>query len=223
MHKKLFALLITLITFATILTACVLPASQAPKITVAPSTEIPFPLTTQPETFSAISGGTQTAAAITSSPDAETSTSVPTVQTTPLATKQKATAKPTKTPKPTVEVASPTSPARPATYTMRHGEYLICLARRFNVDLNDLFSENGMNMYSRPITGTVLQIPQDDSWNTAYGSRMWHTHPTQYTVRNGDNINTVACYFGDIYPDAILAANNLSSSSLYPGQVLDIP
>ena len=159
--------------------------------------------------------------------------------TTPLTTaKPKATAKPTKTPKPNVVESiptatasepteiqpSPTAPERPATYILQHGEYLICIARRFNVDLNDLFSENGMNMYTRPYVGTVLQIPQNDSWNTAYGPRMWHAHPTQYTVKSGDNIYTIACHFGDVYPEAILSVNNLQGAyTLSTGQVINIP
>ncbi|MDR3576602.1 MAG: LysM peptidoglycan-binding domain-containing protein [Anaerolineaceae bacterium] len=234
MHKNLFALLLTAVMLITVLSACVLPASQAPKATLASSTEMPFPLVTQGGNLTDILSGTQTAAAINSAQAAATSTSVPNVQTTPMATtatvKAKATAKPTKVPKPTktpkpyVAEASPTSPVRPTTYTVQHGDYLICIARRFDLNLTDLFNDNGMNIYSRPSTGTVLQIPQNDSWNTAFGPRMWHSHPTQYTVKSGDNVNTIACYFGDVYPDAILAANNLKGAyTLSTGQAINIP
>ena len=228
MHKNLLAVLLAAVMLITVLSACVLPASQAPKATLASSTQIPFPIATQAGNFSDILSGTQTALAVNSISAVTTSTSVPNVQTTPLTTaKPKATAKPTKptkTAKPKVVEPSPTSPVRPSTYTMQHGDYLICVARRFDLNLTDLFNDNGMNMYSRPISGTVLQIPQDSGWNTAFGARVWHSHPTHYTVKSGDNINTIACYFGDLYPDAILAANNLHGAyTLSTGQVIDIP
>ena len=229
MPKNLLVLLLAAVMLLIVLSACVLPASQAPKATVASSTEIPFPITTQPGILSGILSGTQTTEAMNSTSSAVevTSTNVPVVQTTPIIVKPKATAKPvkpTKTPKPKVAEPSPTVPERPSTYTLQHGEYLICIARRFNLDLNDLFYENGMNMYSRPYSGTVLQIPQNDSWNTAFGPRVWHAHPTQYTVKSGDNINTIACYYGDVYPQAILSANNLQGAyTLTPGEVIDIP
>jgi LysM repeat protein len=223
MHKKLFALPLAAVMLVTILSACVLPASQAPKATPTSSTEIPFPLTTQPGAFSDILSGTQTAMAINGTPAVESSTSVPEIQTTSQAQAVKATAKPTKTAKPKVVVVIPT-PERPATYALKPGEWPICIARRFNLNISDLFNENGLTMNSKPITGAVLRIPQNDSWNTAFGSRAWHAHTSQFTVQSGDTIYTIACYFGDVDPNGIIAANDLKSPySLSPGQVIDIP
>ena len=49
-------------------------------------------------------------------------------------------------------------------------------------------------------------------------------HPTQYTVVSGDTIYTVACAFGDVDPNAIIFANNLSEPyDLTPGQTIHIP
>ena len=96
MHKNLLALLLAAVMLITVLSACVLPASTAPKATPTSSTEIPFPLTTQPGVFSDILSSTQTAMAINGTSAMETSTSVPKVQTTPLAEGPAATAKPPK-------------------------------------------------------------------------------------------------------------------------------
>jgi LysM repeat protein len=153
----------------------------------------------------------------------ETSTSVPKVQTTPLAEGPAATAKPTKTPKPNVVFPSPT-PGRPATYTLQFGEWPICIARRFNLNISDLFNDNGLTMNSKPATGTVLRIPQNDTWNSDFGSRAWHAHTSQYTVNSGDTIYTIACYFGDVDPNSIISANSLQSPyTLTSGQVIDLP
>ena len=46
---------------------------------------------------------------------------------------------------------------RPSTYTLQKGEWPICIARRYDVNLNDLFNLNGLNMESRPAMGAVLK------------------------------------------------------------------
>ncbi len=69
--------------------------------------------------------------------------------------------------------------------------------------------------------GTVLKIPQTGSFP---GDRARNPHPAQYTVRVNDSIYSIACYFGDVSPDAIAAANNLTlSSPLATGKILSIP
>ncbi len=113
---------------------------------------------------------------------------------------------------------------RPQTYTLQHGEWPICIARRFNLDIGTFFAQNGLNMNSKPAAGTVLNIPQSGSWNPSYGSQSYNPHPTTYTVQSGDTVNSIACHFGDVTPEAILAVNNLSSpSDIKPGMTLQIP
>jgi LysM repeat protein len=124
---------------------------------------------------------------------------------------------------PNVTAFVPTVPVgRPATYTLQMGEFPYCIARRFNVDPNDLLSINGISDGGLFYPGRTLTIPQS---GTFPGDRSLHSHPDTYTVDSSDTtIYGVACYYGDVYPETIASANNLSlSSTLTFGQKLTIP
>jgi LysM repeat protein len=112
---------------------------------------------------------------------------------------------------------------RPATYTLNSGEYPYCIARRFNVNQDELMTLNGLSSASLLQPGMVLNIPQ--SGNSFVGERALHPHPDTYTVSSADDtIYRVACYFGDVDPTQIIAANGLSSPyTLHINQVLNIP
>ena len=111
---------------------------------------------------------------------------------------------------------------RPATYTLQEGEFPYCIARRFNVDPADLVSVNGLAADELVSPGTTLQIPQNSTW-TGEG-RVRNPHPDTYTVSAGETIYSIACYYGDVSPEAIIAVNQLESPyTLRAGQVLDIP
>src|SRR5512135_901144 len=70
---------------------------------------------------------------------------------------------------------APTAPVtRPATYTLQQGEYPYCIARRYNVDPNDLLSVNGISNGDLLYPGKVLTIPQTGSFP---GDRALHSHP----------------------------------------------
>ena len=128
----------------------------------------------------------------------------------------------TATPAPTLVVVPTATPGRPATYTLMGGEFPYCIARRFNVNPVELLSQSGLSQNSQPAAGTTLTIPQ--TGNPFPGDRTLRDHPTTYTVRSGDNIYGIACLFGDVSPDAIAYANNLSAPySLTAGQTLQIP
>lgn len=114
----------------------------------------------------------------------------------------------------------------PETYTLQYGETAKCIARRFNVDWVTLYSINGIsfeNERSLP-AGTTLNIPKDILWNTAHGPRTSAAHPATYTVQQGDTFNSIACTFGDVFPEAIAQANNLNfNEAILPGLNLQIP
>lgn len=120
---------------------------------------------------------------------------------------------------PTVAVQT----GRPAQYTLQQGEFVFCIARRFNVDPNDILSLNGLFDSETIYPGTVLKIPQSGSFP---GERALRSHPASYTV-TGNNDTTlygVACVFGDVDPAAIAQRNSLSLSVILSiGQVLNIP
>ncbi len=112
---------------------------------------------------------------------------------------------------------------RPATYTLQPGEFPYCIARRFNVDPNELLALNGLSDGMVYYPGLTLQIPQ--TGNPFPGERALRPHPATYTVSSSeDTIYRIACYYGDVDPAQIAAVNNLASPyTLQIGQTLSIP
>jgi LysM repeat protein len=130
---------------------------------------------------------------------------------------------------PVVEPPTATPPIQPVptitvpdNYTLNRGEYPYCIARRFDVDPGELLRANGLSSGSVYYAGMNLNIPK--SGRAFPGNRALRAHPTTYSVRSGDSIYSIACYFGDVSPEAIVAANGLSEPyKLTPGQNLNIP
>jgi LysM repeat protein len=229
-HTKI-VLLVVLALFL-MLTACSRAASKPPVTTPTAMGEVPFPYTT-PDAMADIK--TQTAVALTPLAIPTNTVQVLVATVTPGGTGaesgsgtdaesgggQAATQAPAaQAPAP---AAVPTV-ARPASYTLQKGEWPICIARRYNLDLNSFFAQNGLNMNSKPAVGTVLVIPTSGTWSSSYGSISLKAHPTTYTVVSGDTIYTIACSYGNVAPEQILAANGLSSASeITAGKVLQIP
>ncbi len=231
---KLF--LLVAVALLLLLPACNRSVSKPPVLTPTPSAEAPFPFTT-PDAFSAIK--TQTAVAL--SPNlAATGTPqvvVATVEATAAAETSEASAEtPTTESEPATSQESSSSAqeasssvsipeiVRPTTYTLQKGEWPLCIARRFDLDISSFLSANNMTMDSKPGVGTVLTIPSSGNWSSNYGSRALKSHPTTYTVASGDTIYGIACKFGDVSPEQILAANGLSSASdISAGMKLNIP
>ena len=125
---------------------------------------------------------------------------------------------------PYVTVYVPTAyVGRPATYTLQMGEFPYCIARRFDVNPDDLLSMSGITDGNTYYPGRTLTIPQSGSFP---GDRALLPHPDTYTV-SGNNDTTlygVACKYGDVDPAAIASSNNLAlSSTLTIGQQLSIP
>lgn len=112
--------------------------------------------------------------------------------------------------------------SRPANYTLQQGEFPFCIARRFNVDPNELLNLSGLNDGVLYPPGTVLRIPQSGSFP---GDRMLRNHPATYTVsQTGETVYSIACAFGDVDPALIASNNGISvGSTLNVGQTLNIP
>ncbi len=124
----------------------------------------------------------------------------------------------------TPAAALPTSvpPARPATYTLQAGEFPYCIARRYNLNPDELLSLNGITNGQIVMPGLVLQIPQTSSVFPA--NRALLAHPTTYTVRSNETIYSIACAYGDVDPMSIASANALQSPyTLTAGAQLNIP
>lgn len=127
-------------------------------------------------------------------------------------------------PTPLPNYSLPAAPARPTSYTIQKGEFPYCIARRFDVNPASLLSANSLGMNTQLSIGTVISIPAGN-WDVAsFGSRARLAHPTTYAVQSGDTMNSVACKFGDVYPEFIAAANGLTvGAALTPGAVINIP
>jgi LysM repeat protein len=114
-----------------------------------------------------------------------------------------------------------TTPGHPSTYTLQQGEFPYCIARRFNVNPADLLAVNGLTSGQILQPGLQLTIPAS---GTFPGARALRPHPAQYTVMVDDTIYKIACYFGDVDPASIAAANGITvTTKLTTGQILNIP
>jgi len=220
MSKKSLSLVLVLIAFSLVFSACTRSASTA---TAEPKTgeDSPLgPIATQPDILQeaitqATQGALQTQQAqggVTPAAGADVATAVP----------AEATAVPTAVPTATPTMAAIPTLTRPASYTLQKGEFPYCIARRYNVSIADLLSLNGLGSGAVVNPGTALKIPSSGSWNA--GDRALKSHPADYTVKAGDTIYTVACAYGDVDPMAIAIANALEEPyTLTAGKVIKIP
>jgi LysM repeat protein len=113
--------------------------------------------------------------------------------------------------------------SRPSTYALQKGEFPYCIARRFDVNPEELLSLNGITRGDIYYPNFTLKIPQ--TGNPFPPPRARQTHPTTYTVSSsGETVYGVACVFGDVDPSTIAQANGISlSTALTAGQQLSIP
>lgn len=97
------------------------------------------------------------------------------------------------------------------TYTVRPGDTLWAIARRYGTTVAAIATANGIRDPNRIYPGQELRIPASGSDFTAY------------TVRPGDTLWAIARRFGSTVT-AIAAANAIQNPDLIdPGQVLRIP
>jgi LysM repeat protein len=232
--KRDLIIVSTLVLVMIITSACNQAYSQAPAATFTPVPQNLFAsaVPTNMSDVQAFATGTALAQLTTMpglatptspagiTPQAATATATPLVVTNPTSTTTLAVAQ-TQQSGPTATTIPPGS--KPTTYTLQNGEYPYCIARRFNVDPDELLSINGLTDSQTLYAGKVLTIPQ--TGNPFPGSRMWHNHPDTYTVDfSSETIYGIACYYGDLDPALIAQANGLSvNAALTAGQKLTIP
>ena len=137
-----------------------------------------------------------------------------------------ATSTPTEESKPEEPQSTPVPPKDypvPEKYTLQKGEFPYCIARRFNISPGALLAANNLTSSSVTFVGQTLVIPKNAGAFDA-GARALVAHPTDYTVRAGDTVFSIACVFGDVDPRAIEDANGLSGAyTLQVGSVIKIP
>lgn len=230
----------TLMLTAVLISGCVLPYSTPPVVTNTPIGNSLFatPIGQTPSMSDVELFGTGTALALSGTPVSVatqtpstpvgigTQNVVVTLTSTPLVSLN-----PTFTSTATLAVSGtssgplPTSipvGSRPSTYTLQSGEFVFCIARRFDVDPEQILALNGLSDSETVYPGTVLKIPQSGSFP---GARALRNHPATYTVAaSNETIYGIACEFGDVDPSAIAQANGISpGATLTSGQQLSIP
>ena len=205
--------------FVLAFAACTRSKSSGPVALPSPTAEsTAFPLA---PTSVGNAAATQTAVAL--APKSGGGEPAPTNTVAPSPTSAPTQPPPTPTPKPKPKPKSPTVATKvPTTYTLHEGEFPYCLARRFNINPDDLLAANGLSENQWVYPGTTLTIPQN-AGKFPY-ARALRPHPTTYTVQAGDTFYSIACEFGDVWPEAIAAANGMSvDANLTPGLVIHIP
>jgi len=231
--KKGISVASTLLLAAILVSACQQPYSTPPAVTNTPidtNSLFATPIPNEPDSMDAVElFTTQTAMAAqaengipTATSGADTSGDTPTLTSTPLVELA-----PTATATLAVSNTGNTpisSGSNPGTYILKKGEFPYCIARRFNVDPDQLLALSGLTSADANIlvSGTVLTIPQS---GTFPGDRALSPHPTTYTVSSSDDtVYGVACKFGDVSPNAIAEKNGISVDAvLTAGQTLSIP
>jgi polysaccharide deacetylase family sporulation protein PdaB len=104
------------------------------------------------------------------------------------------------------------------TYTVRSGDTLYSIARRFNTTVARLASANNISNTNLIRVGQVLIIP-----GTGGGSTPPPSSPVTYTVRSGDTLYSIARRYNTTVAQ-LASLNNISNPNLIRvGQVLTIP
>lgn len=98
-----------------------------------------------------------------------------------------------------------------AQYTVKPGDSLYLISQKFGTTVNTIMKTNGLtstNIYP----GKVLNIPSAASVS---GS-------TKYVVKSGDTLYIISRRFNTTV-NTLVKLNGLKSTSIYPGQVLNVP
>ena len=131
---------------------------------------------------------------------------------------------------PTTAATSTTTPAPteqysvPGSYTLHQGEWPYCLARRFDIDPDAFLAANGLTAQSAAnlSIGTTLVIPTNAG--PFGGQRALRAHPATYVATGNDTLYSIACAFGDVWPEHIADANGMAvDDQPSGGQQLHIP
>lgn len=115
------------------------------------------------------------------------------------------------------------------TYTVKRGDNLWSIAKRYDVSLNEIYAANGLNENSVLRIGQQIQIPVEGGTATvntvsadSYQPSSLTQGSTEYTVQRGDSLSKIANQF-DTSVRAIKAANGKTSDLIRVGETLVIP
>ena len=108
------------------------------------------------------------------------------------------------------------NPSNYITYTVKKGDSLYSIAKKYDTTVNELISINKLKNTNLSI-GQKLQIPE------TYNNENSITLPNyiNYTVKKGDTLYSIAKKY-NVTPDTIIKDNSLQSNTLSIGQNLKI-
>ena len=137
---------------------------------------------------------------------------------------------PGRSPAPSPQARASASAARPSRpevapspdhYRIRSGDNLSSIASRFGVSVRDLQAWNGLRG-TRITAGRFLVVrPPSRSPAPTSSQPAGRSASARYTVRRGDTLNGIAKRHG-VRVKNLLAWNNLRTSRIHPGQVLNV-
>lgn len=105
-------------------------------------------------------------------------------------------------------------------YTVKTGDTLYAISRRYNISINQLALVNNIKNVNLIRVGQVLVIP---GISGSGGTTPPPTASSKYTVKSGDTLYAIAKKYG-LSVQQIVAANNIKNANLIlPGQILTIP
>jgi LysM repeat protein len=222
MSKKFGLIVLVLLALTLTLSACSMSASTPPPATpkknrpqASPTSDVVDPMVQLQIVAS------QTAAALAGIPFDPNATAAPAVDVPATAIPPVDPGLPTPTGNAPVP-QPPVQTVRPETYTLQQGEFIFCLARRFDVDVDQTLALNGLVDSETLQPGLTVKIPASGSFA---GVRARTPHPATYTVQSSnETIYSIACLYGDVDPLNIAAVNGLAAPyTLTVGAQLQIP
>ena len=119
-----------------------------------------------------------------------------------------------------------TAVASGSEWILQKGEFPYCIARRYNVNPEDLLRLSGLTSPDIYYEGQKMIIPQSSSWPASLGPRGLGVRPGAYTVTGNSDTTVygVACKYGDVLPTDIASLNGISVGAVLSiGQQLKIP
>lgn len=141
----------------------------------------------------------------------------------PTATSTPPPTPPEATQTPVIVVNSPTpGAAQTQTYVVQPGEWVYSIARKFEIDPNDIIALNNLQYPFDLEVGQEITLPAARSSSNGPNATVV-AGGTEYIVRAGDSVYSIAQAHGVDY-DSIIGVNNLVFPyNIYPGDRLIIP
>ena len=117
------------------------------------------------------------------------------------------------------------APTLPATYTVKRGEDVAAISKKFGVPTATILRINGLSS-GRVKSGTSLQLIESERREvksaTTSTTRESSSTRVRYTVRRGDTFGAICKKFG-VSVEALKRANHLSGTTVKTGQTLLVP